>query len=231
MGSLGNSFERSAAAPPLSSAEKLRCTAVGSAAFVANHAGVFERIFADDVSICVWDRPVDPLLERYLLDSVSSSVGWELRGCVEGQAPQLDEILGSFENDLGRVRVRTELMGLIDLFVTLTEAQTVGIRLTATRGAMCPRFHADQVDLRLLCTWVGEGTEWLAEEDIIRDTRGATFSSPVGPMRPGASIQQLGPFAVGVFKGNGWPGNEGRGAVHRSPQPEGWRVFVSLDAL
>jgi hypothetical protein len=81
---------------------------------------------------------------------------------------------------------------------------------------------------------VGEGTEFLAEEDVIRDAVGSRQGSvgfAAGPVRLGGVVRQMRSFAVGVFKGDLWSGNEGRGAVHRSPQPEGWRVFVSLDEL
>jgi hypothetical protein len=129
------------------------------------------------------------------------------------------------------VRLETELSDLVDLFATLTDARQVGVRLTATRGATCPRFHAGQLGLRLSCTWIGAGTEWVVAEDVIRSSREAVVSSPTGPVRPGAPVHQLNPFAVGVFKGDAWPGNQGRGAVHRSPQPQGWRIFVSLDSI
>jgi hypothetical protein len=122
----------------------------------------------------------------------------------------------------------------VDLFATLTDAQTVGLRVTATSRATCPRFHSDQVGLRMLCCWLGEGTEWLAEEDVIRspaECQDTVKRMPAGPVRPGAVVRHMHPFAVGVFKGDLWPGNQGRGAVHRSPQPTGCRVFVSLDEL
>jgi hypothetical protein len=84
----------------------------------------------------------------------------------------------------------------------------------------------------MLCCWVGEGTEWLTEEDVLRDAIGPRQSSvgfEAGAVRPGGVVRQMRSFAVGAFKGDLWPGNEGREAVHRSPRPEGWRVFVSLD--
>jgi Protein of unknown function (DUF1826) len=223
--------ERTTIPPPIAIADDYGCAALGSAAFVASHAGVFERIFADGVSVCVWERPVDAILEPYLLQNLSRNRGWEIRARVDTQAARLDELLSVFENGIGRVRLQTELTGLIELFTTLTDARAVGIRLTATQRATCPRFHTDQVGLRLLCTWIGAGTEWLAEEDVMRSPPEPGGYPPEGPVRPGAQVQQLGRFAVGVFKGETWPGNEGRGAVHRSPQPQGWRLFVSLDAL
>jgi hypothetical protein len=178
------------------------------AAFIAEHPGVFEHIFDDAVTLCIWNRQPDPILESYLRESVAHGT-WERRAEVDGVAPRFEELLTGFEADVGRIRWETELAGLVELFITLTDAKAVGLRMTATDRATCPRFHSDQVGLRMLCSWVGEGTEWLDEGEV----------------------RQLPSFAVGVLKGDLWPGNEGRGVRHRSPQPAGRRVFVSLDAL
>jgi hypothetical protein len=205
----------------------------GRSLVVADHPSLFERIFDDDVTVCIWNRPADPILANYLRQSAGSG-SWERRARVDVTAPDFEELLAGLQADVGRVRWVTELAALVELFTTLTDARTVGLRVTATDRATCPRFHCDQVGLRLLCCWVGEGTEFLAEEDVIRDAVGSRRGSvgfEAGPVRPGGVVRQMRSFAVGVFKGDLWPGNEGHGAVHRSPQPEGWRVFVSLDEL
>jgi hypothetical protein len=194
---------------------------------------VFERIFDEGTANCIWNRRPDDILDDYLHDSVRSGA-WERQARVDATALELDELLTGFENGLGRIRFVTELTNLIDLYATLSDSRTVGLRMTATQRAMCPRFHADHVGLRLLCTWIGEGTEWLAQEDVVREHLGhpnAGVSPASGAMRPGAVIHRMSPFAVGVFKGDLWPGSNGLGAVHRSPQPTRWRVIMSLDAL
>jgi Protein of unknown function (DUF1826) len=210
-----------------------RSTSVGSSAVVANHPSVFEHIFADAVTVCIWNRQPDPILTSYLRDSAGSG-SWERRARVDVAAPQFEELLTGFKADVGRVRWATELSALVDLFATLTDSRTVGLRVTATDRATCPRFHSDQVGLRLLCSWLGEGTEWLAEEDVIRgpaERPDMTTRFAAGPVRPGGVVRQMRQFAVGVFKGELWPENRGRGAMHRSPQPIERRVFVSLDEL
>jgi hypothetical protein len=206
---------------------------VGGSAVVAAHPSVFEHIFAPGVTVCIWNRQPDPILTNYLRESACCG-SWERRTRVDVAAPQFEELLTGFKADVGRVRWVTELSALIDLFATLTDSRTVGLRMTATDRATCPRFHSDQVGLRLLCSWLGAGTEWLSEEDVIRPSAERPDQSTrlaVGPVRPGGVVRQMRPFAVGVFKGDLWPKNHGRGAMHRSPQPMGRRVFVSLDEL
>jgi Protein of unknown function (DUF1826) len=210
-----------------------RSTSVGGSAVVSDHPSVFEHIFADGVTVCIWNRQPDPILANYLRESAGSG-SWERKARVDVAAPQFEELLTGFKPDVGRVRWVTELSALIDLFATLTDSRTVGLRVTATDRATCPRFHSDQVGLRLLCSWLGEGTEWLAEEDVIREPAERPDMSThfaAGPVCPGGVVRQMRPFAVGVFKGELWPKNQGRGAMHRSPQPIGRRVFVSLDEL
>ncbi len=196
---------------------------------IADSAALFESIFDDVVNVCIWNRAPDDMLARYLECTVDRG-RWERVARVDTDCPELDGLLKGFEPGVGRVRLTTEIAGLIDLFATLSDARVVGVRMMATDGEMCPLFHVDQVGLRLLCTWTGAGTEWLDAADVVREGLGHhtdAARSKAGPMRPGATIQRMAPFAVGVFKGEAWPGNTGRGAVHRSPKPNGWRALIS----
>jgi len=124
---------------------------------------------------------------------------------------------------------------LIDVYATLTDAPTVGLRLHVLTGAMCPRFHTDRVGLRLICTYAGAGTEWLADEDVRRerlghrtdglsDTNSGAVCGPVRRMPTGA---------IGLLKGYAWPGHEGRGCVHRSPAAKDGtpRLIFTIDGL
>lgn len=124
---------------------------------------------------------------------------------------------------------------LIDIYATLTGATTLGLRLHVLTGAMCPRFHTDRVGLRLICTYAGAGTEWLADEHVRRDRLGHradglhdTDSGAVcGP------IQRMSAGAIALLKGEAWPGHEGRGCVHRSPAADDDtpRLIFTIDAL
>ena len=210
----------------------------GRSARLADSAGVFEQLFEEQVQLCIWRRAPDEILRAYLERSVRSGA-WERRMEVSVREPSLDEkvrgLLAGFEEDLGRVRWATELLCLIDLFAALSDTQRVGVRMVATSRCTRQRFHTDAAALRLLCTWVGKGQEWVAREDGVAMATGSmsvSNGSPVaGRAYAGAIVHRMDTFAVGVFKGEGWPGNQGRGAVHRSPQPADSRVWVSLDSL
>ena len=92
------------------------------------------------------------------------------------------------------------------------------------RDDQCRKFHVDWVVLRLLTTWVGPGTEWLDDADVDRRHVGASACCPDDAnkaivRRPDA-IRRAHAGEVLLMKGEAWPGNSGRGVVHRSPPIE-----------
>ena len=50
---------------------------------------------------------------------------------------------------------------------------------------------------------------------------------------PAASIHKLSAGDVALLKGEDWPGNEGHGIVHRSPEMAASqkRLFLTMDAI
>lgn len=122
------------ASATFTAATPLRSPAAGSSAVIADYPSVFERIFDDDVTICIWNRPPDPILADYLRNSAGPG-SWERRARVDATSPNFEELLIGFRADVGRVRWVTELTALVDLFTALIDARTVGLRITATDRA------------------------------------------------------------------------------------------------
>jgi len=112
----------------------------------------------------------------------------------------------------------------VGAYTCLVGARRVGLRLRVLAGPMCPRFHVDNVPLRLLTTYAGPGSEWLREDQSPR--RELLTSLP-----PVDNIQHLSVGEVAVLKGEKWQGNEGAGLVHRSPSGQQGRLLLSLDWL
>ena len=120
---------------------------------------------------------------------------------------------------------RADIKGLVQRYVALTDAKRVTMKLESFGGTLCERFHTDSVQLRLICTYAGPGTQWLANEDVDRHRlglgAGGLSDEMSGLIRPGAAIGGLDRCAVGLMKGDKWPGNRDRGLVHRSPRITG----------
>lgn len=131
--------------------------------------------------------------------------------------------------------LREDVARLLEMFADLLGAARVGLGLDTLRHAMCPRFHTDRVLLRLLCTYLGAGTEWLADDAVDRTRLGHRADG----MSDDASGAICGPVrkvpvgAIALLKGDAWPGSDERGCVHRSPSAssDAPRLVLTLDVL
>lgn len=137
----------------------------------------------------------------------------------------------------GYPHLAADVQLLAEILTDLTECDSVGIRISRLTKAMCPRFHVDRVMLRLVVTYNGPGTEFVANEHInrrylggmsreMRDELGGLFLVP-------DCVQRAQAFDLVALKGTLWPGNENRGAVHRSPavSMDSVRLVMTLDSL
>ncbi len=151
---------------------------------------------------------------------------------LEGQ-----ELLRTAQAELpGFPHIASDIAYWSEVLVDLIGCAAVGVRLAQTTQAMCPRFHVDRVTLRLVTTYHGPATEFVASEDVDRrylGTAGADNDATGMLLRSEGSIRSAEVFDVVALKGERWPNSEGRGAVHRSPAvPVGEsRVVLTLDPL
>mmetsp|Transcript_27650 Transcript_27650/g.70429 ORF Transcript_27650/g.70429 Transcript_27650/m.70429 type:complete len:250 (-) Transcript_27650:243-992(-) len=96
--------------------------------------------------------------------------------------------------------------------------QLVHAKLEVLGHTPCPKWHADHVAARLLVTYCGPGT-WFVANRYVKRRR----SLAGGPLTVSvASVQeqhaeQAGEGDLLLLKGHDWPGSYGLGAVHRSP--------------
>lgn len=126
---------------------------------------------------------------------------------------------------------------LAEVLLDLVGASHVGVRVEWLDRAMCPRLHVDRVVLRAVCTYLGPGTEWLDDPAADRGLLGVRDGGDArdAPLiRNGDRLHRAQPGEVVLVKGDAWPGNEGNGAIHRSPAREpdgGSRVLLTLDPV
>jgi len=132
----------------------------------------------------------------------------------------LSALVAAVGGDIGRcpawVADMAQLLGhFFELIASLETPHSVRLRIESLADDACRRFHVDRSRLRLLCTYRGPGTEWLAEDQVNRHAL-ATHQPNERILRFGEP-RRLEPFWVAVMKGDRFPGNAGRGLVHRSP--------------
>ncbi len=178
---------------------------------------VLPRIFEDDCNIAI--------LQRHLPADIALSTQTQC----QTQRPWQYSWLGSpdeaFMADLRRQLPAPDAAGpLLDDMVTIAEAiaflfdtETVGVRLRLLNTAMCPRFHCDNLPVRMVTTYHGPGSEWLPEHAVNRAGLGAPKPERPEIVTDADAIQRLKAGDIALIKGSGWEGCEERGLVHRSP--------------
>lgn len=174
---------------------------------------VLRAIRAPAITLAIWTRPPPAGLVR-----IAESLARQAPFCAtaEGRpgpaaAAVVDDLPGA--SACARTRLATDIARVSALFTAIAGSPTLRIRLEAIDGPGCHLFHADRVGLRLLCTYAGQGTEWVPDDAVDRAALGDNARAVT---RPGA-VRRLARFAVGLLKGEAFPGNAGRGIVHRSP--------------
>ena len=192
-------------------------------------AETLAAIYDEDVNAAVWERPPVQLTSsgetKRRLDAIDIEASVRTTALEEWLLREIPDDLSVLRDDIAE---------LAAMYACLFEVDFLGIRLRALDRAMCPRFHVDRVVCRLLTAYAGPGTEYLANEDVDRSQLGRPVTDLRQlPVRGGeATVHQLPAGGVLLCKGESWPGNEGRGFVHRSPDPgAGPRLMLCIDGL
>lgn len=206
------------------------CAAIGA------DVNVIEAIFEPAISLVVFRRPIEFTIAQYLREASPGLRSGESRHCVTLASPATKRLFADFPAGPGREALIADYLWQLELFTIIADAREVGVRTISTREQTCPRFHVDKVQVRQICTWQGVATEWLQSDDVDRrflgSRSGGKSDEASGLLRPGACINRMGTFDVGLMKGEMWPDNTGRGLVHRSPDPGAVpRVMMTFDAL
>jgi hypothetical protein len=187
------------------------------------------KIYEADVNAAIWVRSGGVFDASALTDtsslSLNISAGLPADAVGDWLAEQLPEGLGS---------LRADIVELAAMYACLFDTAYLGLRLKTLDAPMCPRFHVDRVTCRLLSTYAGAGTEYLVNEDVGRRRLRGPLGQQYQSLEIGedAKIHRMPVAAVALCKGEAWPGNEGAGFVHRSPDPAGSpRLVLSIDGL
>lgn len=195
-------------------------------------------IFGHDQQITVVERSHSKAITQYL-QAAAPLLGKGFQCTVSAGEPVSERVLAQrlLPNFVGRDALLADVEMLANLYIDLMGCPNLGLRLEVLHGAMCPKFHVDRTGIRLLCTYLGPGTEWLDDQYADRSKLGISTANicdaDSGLILNYAGQHQVPVFAIALLKGSLWQGNTQRGLIHRSPAvaPNQIRVMLAIDAL
>ena len=183
-----------------------RPTAIKSSQTLAG----LDQIKSPDIDLVIWDRTLPNHFQNWLECLPASNLP-QIRILVAPSAVRsaLDPMLDASGLPISNMRdfLVDDISALVHAFSTITESELVDVRLEHIDHDSCWRFHTDVVDLRLITTYLGLGTEWvnpIHAENAIIDQKKYT-----GP------LEKLKLDEVAIFKGK--KASKTNGIVHRSP--------------
>lgn len=111
----------------------------------------------------------------------------------DGSPTEIRSALGALPSAL-----LDDIVGLAGAFIALMGGETARVRLEALAHDGCTKLHSDYVDVRLITTYYGPGTDYAPDGDA---------NAPLVRMATGD---------IGLFKGRGY-GSGHPACLHRSP--------------
>lgn len=194
------------------------------------------EIFEHGRQIKVINRPINTEITNYL---ASANLSYGAKFILPAGQSFSSKLLTShtLPNHAGRDAFLADLDHISELYAELMGCPQIGIRLEVLSRAMCPKFHLDRTGIRMLCTYQGQGTEWLEDAYANRAKLGMSAGNlsdnESGLILNTKGIHQVPLFAVALLKGSAWQGNHMLGIIHRSPpvldtRP---RLLVAMDAI
>lgn len=204
-------------------------------AYITSELEELIRIFHPFTQIMIWRRDADNIVDRYVQQGLANNLfGNGFLTVIrsdEGLAPDLLPPLP------GREAMVDDVRFIAELYSDLIGCNEIALRLEVLDKAMCPRFHVDRTGIRLVCTYHGQGTEWINDEWVDRnklELSSLGFADRVsGLLDERTRVEATAPFDITLLKGSLWQGNAQRGAIHRSPAVAAGqsRVLLVMDAV
>lgn len=174
----------------------------------------------DAGSTTVWSRGLPAAVAAYLERVAAGDVVEVEQDALDGRA-DVGALVASLPPGEERAWLRRDIEGLLARLVRFAGYPRFLVSLGPVVDDQCRRFHVDRVHLRVLVTYAGPGTEWVPDEAVARGALGRPFGcndeANAAVVPDATRIQRAGAGDVVWLKGQQWPGEEARGAVHRSP--------------
>lgn len=177
---------------------------------------VLGTIAMQNVAVALWQRDLSTNLGHWLSTLAPESLPQiRCRTGIDRVADAVQQACNEAGTPAGprRQEMIADIADLARQAAAATGAPQVDLRLEATEGQACPKWHLDAVVLRLLCTLRGPGTQF-------------------GAARPGggdpAAIHQMRSGDVALLRGKLWQSRRSPGVLHRSPPAQSGQTRLLL---
>ncbi len=219
----------------VTSQQRLTPAELRSSVAIASSCAELARIHNSDVNVCVWRRIGDPGVAA-LLESHAEPLRTSLAGIATSEA--IHSLVRGLPTGPERDALEDDITQMIDTYIAIADCSEVAVSLETISTDKCRKFHADYKLLRLVCTYVGPGTEWACDTQVDRTHLSCSdecVESTNAQVVPNSlAIQRAVAGDVVIFKGELYPNNLGHGAVHRSPPIMHLgvrRLVLTIDAM
>ena len=135
---------------------------------------------------------------------------------------KLDTTFGFLRNEKLKTWLIEDISACVSWLSSVSNTTGFNIKLEVITERMCPKFHVDRVPMRLLCTYVGPGTEWTDANTAYS----VNFEEPFDP----ENISQVPSEGILIFSGAHGV-NSLAPLWHRSPDvlPNQKRLLLCID--
>ena len=182
--------------------------------------GPFGALLEHRVNVLWSKRSIAPSVARALKEVAAGEL-FENKVTLDVAALDLSALLQSVSHPVAREFLAEDITSILNSFSRAFGRRHLHGQLVVLENDKCRKFHTDNVTVRLLCTYAGPGTEWVKNEDVVREN---LARADVDPETANRSVLRA-PDVVNrcmagdllLLKGEAYDGNWGFGAVHRSP--------------
>lgn len=214
--------------------EEVKKTTLEHYQYVANISEL-DIITRENVNIAIYDRAINDELQSYIHQLTQT--GFEpIRTMLI--IKDFDNIFDThFEahpniSTIGYQLLKNDIKELLAHFSEICNASQFKIFFGIVDTDMCRRFHSDMNELRMLCSYEGQGTLWLTEDNINEKALYDGKGNEEIVLRQN-DIKQLSTGDVAILKGALYPECNTGGIVHRSPTIENVgqkRIILRVDS-
>lgn len=168
-------------------------------------------------SAVIWERPQNSDI-RHFAQALLPHMPRSLKALIRASAAEdIAALLAPWQSlhPLGYRALCRDITTLSQLYQQANGAQSLEIQLQRVENDMCSRFHADSNHSRLLCTYVGAGSLWTPDDNVVWSSD--LEKALVMGLKDSEAYAQVQAFDVFMMKGRRHPDMKSRGQVHRSP--------------